>query len=80
MKREEMLRYLNKIVFLELNGKLFYTCKILDVGEDSFTFLDKFELTATKKIETVESINEINELKILDLFKSFESGDGDDRE
>lgn len=77
MKREDILIYLNKIVFIELKGKLFYTCKILSVGEDSFNFIDKFKITALRKIDLIEDITEITDSKILDFFKSFEEVEGD---
>lgn len=72
IRKEELIIYLNKIVFIELQGKLFYTCKILNVGEDSFTFIDKFKITASRKINLIESITEIIDPKIIDFFKSFE--------
>ena len=72
MNRNELILFLNKVVFLELEEKLYYTCKILHVGEDSFTFIDKFEITASREIKLIKEITEIKDQKILDLFKSFE--------
>ena len=59
MRKEELLKYEGKRVFLELKGRLFYTCVIIKVNEDSVDIFDKFNLTSTHNIDKIESISEI---------------------
>jgi len=42
MKKDEVKDYLNQKVYILLKNNFNYTCQITDIGEDSFSGIDKY--------------------------------------
>jgi len=61
MRREDILQYENKIVFLKLKSSGYhYTCKILKINKSTIDVIDKYNLKKTFSIDDISMIEEIN--------------------
>lgn len=59
MKREEIINYEGKDVFLKLKNGYFYTCKIIKINSESIEILDKLNLNSIIDIDSIDIISDI---------------------
>ena len=63
MRKEDIKKYLGKIIFVRLNNNNFYTCKIININEESIDIIDKYKLNSTINISDIISITDFKEVE-----------------
>lgn len=61
MKREELIQFLNKKVYLKRKSGFHYTAVIKKINEESMIFIDKFQSEVLILLDDIEEISEWRE-------------------